>query len=163
MKHSWKLRIVVFPLAALLLGAGAAAQDQPQAHERTYPTFAVNVPFKFTVGQRTFAAGNYQFILLGPGLLAVGDLHKKRMVATLFTRQMQTTAVPAATKLVFTIDRKYARLTSILLEHYTESLEILGEEVAMRQNPSQPLPQSMWDWETFHSRMKMPVPVQRYP
>jgi hypothetical protein len=157
MKHSWKLQILVFPLAALLLGAGAAAQDLPQAHERTYPAFTVDVPFKFTVGQRTFAAGNYQFILVGPGLLAVGDLHKKRMVATLLTRQMQTSAAPAATKLVFTHDRKYARLTSILLERSTQSLEILGEEVAMRQSPSQPLPQSMWDWETFHSQMKMPT------
>jgi hypothetical protein len=160
MKHSWKSHILVLPLAVLLLGAGAAAQDQPQAHERTYPTFAVDVPFKFIVGQRTFEAGNYQFILLGPGLLAVGDLHKKRMVATLLTRQMQTTAIPAATKLVFNNDRKYARLTSILLEHHTQSLEVLGEEVAMRQSPSQPLPRSLWDLGMFVPRNTQPPPMQ---
>lgn len=156
MKHSWKSQILVIPLAALLLGAGAAAQDLPQAHERTYPTFAVDVPFKFTVAQRTFEAGNYQFIVLGPGLMAVGDLHKKRMVATLLTRQMQTTAVPAATKLVFTIDKKYARLTSILLEHSTQSLEVLGEEVAMRRNPSQALPRSLWELGMFQPRNTQP-------
>jgi hypothetical protein len=145
MKHSWKSQILLFPLAALLLGAGAVAQDQPQTHERTYPAFTVDVPFKFTVGQRIFEAGNYQFILLGPGLLAVGDLNKKRMVATLLTRQMQTPETPSATKLVFTNDRKYARLTSILLDHHTQSLEVLGEEVAMRQSPSTAPPRSLID------------------
>jgi hypothetical protein len=144
MLHSWKSQVFVFPLAALLL-AGALAQDQPQARERTYPTFAVDVPFKFNVGHRTFDAGRYQFILLGPGLLALGDLHKKRLVATLLTRQLQTTAVPAATKLVFTNDQKYARLTSILLEHQSHGLEVLGEEVAIRQNPSAAMPRSLMD------------------
>jgi hypothetical protein len=144
MKHSWKSQVLVFSLAALLL-AGAAAQDQPQAHERTYPTFAVAVPFKFSVGQRTFHAGRYQFILLGPGLLALCDLEKKRMVATLLTRPMQTTTVPTATKAVFTNDRKYVRLTSILLEHQAQGLEVLGEEVAIRQSPSAAVPRSLLD------------------
>jgi hypothetical protein len=144
MLHSWKSQVFVFPLAALLL-AGALAQDQPKARERTYPTFAVDVPFKFNVGHRTFDAGNYQFILLGPGLLALGDLHKKRIVATLLTRQVQTSAVPTATKAVFTNDQKYARLTSILLEHQAQGLEVLGEEVAIRQNPSAALPRSLMD------------------
>ena len=160
MKHSWKSQILLFPLAALLLGAGAAAQDQPQTHERSYPAFAVDVPFKFIVGQRIFQAGNYQFILLGPGLLAVRDLKKKRMVATLLTRQMQTPETPSTTKLVFTNDRKYARLTSILLDHHTQSLEVLGEEVAMRQSPSQPLPRSLWDLGMFVPKNTQPPPVQ---
>jgi hypothetical protein len=144
MKHSWKSQVLVFSLTAILL-AGAAAQDQPQSHERTYPTFAVDVPFKFNVGHRTFNAGRYQFILLGPGLLALCDLQKKRMIATLLTRQMQTATVPAATKVVFTNDQKYARLTSILLEHQAQGLEVLGEEVAIRQNPAAAVPRSLLD------------------
>jgi hypothetical protein len=67
------------------------------------------------------------------------------MVATLLTRQMQTPAVPAATKLVFTNDQGNARLTSILLEHQAQGLEVLGEEVAIRQNPSVALPRSLLD------------------
>ena len=59
-------QVLVFPLAAFVLSAGAIAQDQPKAHERTYPTFAVDVPFKFNVGHRAFGAGSYRFIVLGP-------------------------------------------------------------------------------------------------
>jgi hypothetical protein len=160
MKHSWKSQILVFPLAALLL-AGAAAQDQPQPHERTYPTFSVNVPFKFIVGQRTFNAGAYQFIILGPGLLALCDVQKKRKVATLLTRQMQATATPSATKLVFTNDSRYARLTSILLERSVQGLEVLGEEVAIRHSPSAAMSRSLLDLEMVPRRNTLLMPDQQ--
>lgn len=146
-------------LLAALLPVGAAAQDQPQAHGRTYTAFNFDVPFKFSVGERTFHAGIYQFIVLGPGLLALGDLQKKRIVATLVTRPMQTAEVPSATKLVFASKKGDARLTS-LLQHEGQSLEILGEEVAMRQNPSPPLPRSLSDLEMLQQRLTPRLPQQ---
>jgi hypothetical protein len=148
MSHSWKSQILLFLLAALL-PAGAAAQDQPQAHGRTYTAFSLDVPFKFSVGQRTFHAGSYQLIVLGPGLLALGDLQKKRIVATLLTRPMQTAEVPSTTKLIFTRKKGCLRLTSLLVEREGQSMEILGEEVAMPQNPPPAVPLSVLDLATL--------------
>jgi hypothetical protein len=76
---------------------------------------------------------------------------------------MQAAAVPAATKLVFTNDDKgNSRLALILLESNAQGLEVLGEEVAMRQNPpASSLPPSLIQMELFQLRGKMPVPAPR--
>lgn len=122
-------------LAAALAPAGANAQAQPPAGARTYPGFAADVPFKFTVGHRKFNAGSYKFAVLGPGLLAFLNT-KTREVVHLITRDTHPAEVPDTTRLVFTVPKKGdASLTSILLEGHAQGLEIMGEEIAIPQNP----------------------------
>ncbi len=159
MTHSWKLQLfALILLFAALAPAGAHAQAQAQPDARTYPSFAINVPFKFTVGQRTFNAGTYQFVVLGPGLLAVLNT-KTRVVVHLITRDTQQAAAPATTRLVFTIpDKGYSKLTSILLERRAQGLQIVGEEIAMRQNPRSAEP--MIPLELFLPQARLPIPRQ---
>ena len=143
MKQLSKLNVyAVVLLAALFAPPGASAQAQPQAQARTYLTIAVDVPFKFAVGRRTFAAGNYKFVVLGPGLLAVENT-KTRDAVRLITRDAQLAEEPGSTRAVFTVDGKgYSHLTSLVVEGQTLGLQIVGEEVAIRRDPPQfqPLP-----------------------
>lgn len=124
-------------LAAMLAPPGSEAQATPQTEARRYLVLTVTVPFPFTVGQRTFNAGHYKFVVLGPGLLGVLNT-KTRQSAHLITRDLELAEVPATTRLNFTNSGKdYRRLTSILLERRPQALQIVGEETAVGQNPLQ--------------------------
>jgi hypothetical protein len=138
MKQLSKLNVyAVVLLAALFAPPRASAQAQPQAQARTYLTISVDVPFKFAAGRRTFAAGSYKFVVLGPGLLAVQNT-KTRDAVRLITHDAQLEEVPGSTRAVFTIDGKgYSHLTSIVLEGHTLGLQIVGEEMAIRREPPQ--------------------------
>ncbi len=156
MKHLWKTKLFVSALlAAALAPAGANAQAQAQTGARTYAGYEVDVPFKFAVGHRKFNAGNYKFVVLGPGLLAVLNT-KTHAVVRLITRDMQAAKVPETTRLVFTIPKKgYSSLTSIVLEGHARGLEIVGEEIAIPQNPP-PLVEPPMPGDFFASPPKLP-------
>ncbi len=149
MKHLWKPELFVSALlAAALSPAGANAQAQAQTPVRTYAGYAADVPFKFTVGHRKFNAGNYKFVVLGPGLLAFLNT-KTREVVHLITRDTPAATIPESTRLVFTVPKKgYSSLTSVLLEGHAQGLEIIGEEIAIPQNP-QPSVESLMPGDFF--------------
>jgi hypothetical protein len=122
-------------LHSILLVALLATSVLLAAQARTYNVISVEVPFKFNVGTRTFSAGHYQFISVGPGLLAVRDSHA-RVIASLITRSIETGEVSPATKLVFELQKKHSKLARIRIQNRSQALEVLGEELAMRQPPA---------------------------
>jgi hypothetical protein len=142
------LRSSLFTASAALLLLPAAAQV------RTYDVLTAQVPFKFNVGERTFRPGQYQFILVGPGLLALRDA-KAHIVASLVTRSVETSGPVSATKLVFTKHNKHARLAQVFLENRSQVLEVLGEQRAIASSPPSipPLPADSF---FFSNRNDMP-------
>ena len=56
--------------ATLLVSAGASAQVLEQA----------TIPFDFTVGQRSFPAGNYVVVRVAPGILEVRGWKGKQLL-----------------------------------------------------------------------------------
>jgi hypothetical protein len=120
------IALFVATLAALMFPAAAQA--------RTYEVFTVDVPFKFNIASRTFQPGQYQFVLTGPGLLALRD-GNGRFIASLITRSVKTGAPSTTSKLVFDHHKKNAQLIRLCLENRSQALEIMGEQFAMRSEP----------------------------
>lgn len=106
------------------------------AQVHTYEVITADVPYKFAIGQHTFRPGRYDFILAGAGLMAIRD-HSKHVVASVITRTMEDAKPSSSTRLLFDRTKKRARLDKIYLEHRTQVLEIVGEQLAMRSAPPQ--------------------------
>jgi hypothetical protein len=142
------LRSSLFTALAALLLLPAAAQV------RTYEVLTAQVPFKFNVGDRTFRPGQYQFILVGPGLLAVRDA-KAHIVASLVIRSVETSGPPTSTTLVFDMKNHHARLARLSLENRSQVLEVLGEQRGMASSlpPASPLPSDIF---SFSNRENVP-------
>jgi hypothetical protein len=128
---SWKLN---FTLCLLASGFMLLAGAQP----RTYLAFDANVPFSFHVGDRKFQAGDYEFVVAGPGLMVMRD-GKKRALTTLFTRDLRAEDRPGPPRLVFEKEKGRTRLVSIWTEKGIQGFGILREQVSMpRLPPSHP-------------------------
>ena len=128
---SWKLIVAPFLIVALLAPIAALA--------RSYPTFTADVPFEFTIGERKFKPGTYTFVILGPGLVALED-GKKHVLTTLITRDIRTAdSSPSASPHMF-FDKQKGRLhlASLWMGNSAQGLEIVGEQVAMRENQLPP-------------------------
>ena len=123
--------------AIMFAAALAVLLFSPAAHARTYDVFTADVPFKFNVGDRTFRPGHYEFIFVGPGLVAVRD-GQKEVIGSFVTRAITAKAPAPSSKLVFVNDKKHQQLTQIWLENRTEGVQILREEVAVRSTPPKP-------------------------
>ena len=104
------------------------------AQERKYSVISVDVPFKFTAGERTFRPGHYALILAGPGLMAICDDHR-RVVASLITRASDEATPSPNTRLVFDRNKKKPRLEKVYLENHVQVLEVLEEQLAIRSTP----------------------------
>jgi hypothetical protein len=126
-------------MVALLL---AVVLVPTAAQARTYDVINVDVPFKFSIGNRTFRPGHYQFIFVGVGLLALRDA-KAHTVASLITRSVETGAPSPESKLVFKKDGKHGKrsqLDRICIERRSQVLEVLGEEPVIPHAPAPPAP-----------------------
>jgi len=126
MKFLRHIALFVATLAALVFPAGAQA--------RTYEVLTVDVPFKFNIASRTFQPGQYQFVLAGPGVLALRD-GNGRFIASLITRSVETSTLSTTSKLVFDHHKKNAQLIRLCLENSSQALEIMGEQFTMRSEP----------------------------
>ena len=84
-------------LMAVMLFAGLA--------QAQFGAWVVNVdiPFEFSVGKKTFPAGNYSIIRTAPDRLALRD-SQAGVVALMITHSVQQATPRAQTKLVFRID-----------------------------------------------------------
>jgi hypothetical protein len=123
--------------AIMFAAALAVLLFSPAAHARTYDVFTADVPFRFNVGDRTFRPGHYEFIFVGPGLVAVRD-GQKEVIGSFVTRAITAKAPAPSSKLVFVNDKKHQQLSQIWLENHTEGVQILREELAVRSNPPKP-------------------------
>ncbi len=146
-----RLHFLLLRFAALFLLLAVCALP---AHAGTYDALNVNVPFKFKIGDRAFRAGQYQFVLVGNGLIAVRDA-RERVVATLLARPVET-EVPATTKLVFKSKKKDKQLAEIWLEHHSQMLKVLGEQPAIAPEPSFSRPFVRPDVEGLFQRNTVP-------
>ena len=126
MKFLRHIALFVATLAALMLPAAAQA--------RTYEVLTVDVPFKFNIASRTFQPGQYQFIVAGPGVLALRD-GNGHVIASLITRSVETGTPSATSKLVFDHHKKNAQLIRLCLENRSQALEIMGEQYGMHSEP----------------------------
>jgi len=130
--------VLCCPLLALLLASLLPAEAQV----RTYDVITATVPFKFTVGDQTFRPGEYQFIVVGVGLLALRDEHR-HVIASLVTRAIETGEPSLTTQLVFTNKKKGSKqLTRVILANRSQVLEVIGEQLAMRSSPPAQAPSS---------------------
>ena len=134
-------RLFLYGLFATLLAALLAAAAQA----KTYDCVDASVPFKFDIGHRTFRPGHYQLVIVGNGVLAVRDA-RKHVIALVITRQIQNGGPAVETKLVFAGDKKHPRLSQIVIANRSQALEVLGEELAIRQPaPNAEVPPFMID------------------
>ncbi len=125
------LTVLATSLAALLPPAIAYARD--------YDAFSVDVPFKFNIGNRAFRPGHYQFVFVGPGLLALRDSHA-HIIASVVARSRETGAPSPISRLVFSKQKNHSHLTQIWLENRSQVLDVLGEELAIRPPAPPPAP-----------------------
>ncbi len=105
------------------------------AHAATYDAVNADVPFKFKIGDRTFRPGHYQFVLVGNGKIAVRDA-RSRVIASLATREVESTDPVQTSKLVFKTKKKDRLLSQIWIDSQHRVIDVLGEELAMRPVPS---------------------------
>lgn len=127
--HSWKSIVALTLLAALLAPVVALA--------RAYQTYTVDVPFEFTIGDRKFKPGTYIFVILGPGLMAVENA-KKKVITTLITRDIRAADDAAPPHIYFDNRKGHKHLASIWMGSGGKGLEVVGEQLAMRQNDAPP-------------------------
>ncbi len=123
---------------------------------QTYNVISADVPFEFMVGTRTFAPGHYELVLTGNGLLAVRDA-QKRTVAALITRSVDSRRPLPTTKLVFKLQDKHQHLSQIWVENQLEILEVMREEVAMRQQRPSAAASIWFDANSFLERNGPPA------
>lgn len=119
--HSWKNAILICVLiVAGLLPAGA--------QNRHLQSFNSEVPFEFKIGDRKFHAGYYEFVVLGPGIMAMRD-RRAHVLAMLMTRQLQGQERDVAPRFIFQNSKGHMRLSSIWNAKGAEGYEILGEDM----------------------------------
>ena len=80
-------------LGVLFLGPTAHAQHIERV-------IKVNIPFEFSVGERTFSAGRYSLVRTSPSQLDLRD-SAGRFLTTVLTNSVQASNTPAAPKLRF--------------------------------------------------------------
>lgn len=137
-RRTWDAMRLLF-LPALLATSVTAVLATP-AHAKTYDAVNVDVPFKFNIGRRAFRPGHYQLIIVGNGLLAMRDA-RQHTVASLVTRSVDAGGPAPVTKLVFQMRKKRAYLDQVRIENHSLALQVVGEQLAIRQpEPSPELP-----------------------
>jgi hypothetical protein len=141
-------------LAGLLAVSLGALLPPAVAHATTVKVLTSDVPFGFQVGDRTFKPGRYQFVVLGPGRLAMRD-SRAHYVALITTRTRETSGPVNTTKLVFNTRKKRAQLIEIWVEDNSQIMDVVGEEIAVRPTTVGP-PPPMLDVTSFFERRAEP-------
>lgn len=101
------------------------------AQKHTYQSFNGNVPFSFSIGDRKFHAGFYEFVVTGPGLMVMRDAHA-HVIATLMTRPLEGQERSVEPRFVFSNKKGNLHLASIWMEKGASGYEIVGEDIAMQ-------------------------------
>jgi hypothetical protein len=128
-------RFLLSTLVAGALATSFAIFLPTVAQAKTYPVLSSDVRFKFQIGDRTFKPGRYDFIVAGPGIVAMRDSHQ-HFVASITTRDRDTGGPVSETKLVFNTHNKTPQLIQIWAAKGGPIMDVVGEEMAAR--PAQP-------------------------
>lgn len=118
-------------LLSMLVTASLGALLPTLAQARSYQVLSSYVPFKFQVGDRTFKPGRYDFIVAGPGMVAMRDEHD-HFVASITTRVRTTGGPTTSSKLVFNTHTKTAQLIQIWATVGEPGMDVVGEQTAAR-------------------------------
>jgi hypothetical protein len=86
---------ILTPLVLIVLSTAGPALAQYQAR-----VAHVNVPFDFSIGDKTFAAGNYSIVRTAPDQLDLRDSHG-RVLTSFITHSVQTRDVWTLARLEF--------------------------------------------------------------
>ena len=114
-----------------LIASSLAALLPTLAQAHSYKVLSSYVPFKFQIGERTFRPGRYDFMVAGPGIVAMRDEHE-HFVASITTK-VRTTGGPAtSSKLVFNTHTKTAQLIQIWATVGEPGMDVVGEEKSVR-------------------------------
>jgi hypothetical protein len=141
-------------LLAVSLLTSPVPATATQAH--TYETLAFDVPFKFDIGNRTFHPGHYQVIFVGADLAVLRDA-KQHTIASLITRPIEIGWPSPETKVVFDNQKKRSRLSRICIQYRLQVIDVVGEQVAMRQAaPALPPPPAPFDVNSLFDRRSAP-------
>jgi hypothetical protein len=116
-------------LAVLLLISQLTAAV---AQARTYETLTFDVTFNFDIGTRTFRPGHYQLVFVGADLAVLRD-EKKHTIASLITRPIEIGWPSPETKVVFENQKKNKRLSRICIQYRLQVIDVVGEQLAIRQ------------------------------
>lgn len=101
-------RLLLSTLIAASLATSFATLLPTVVEAKSYQVLSSYVPFKFQIGDRTFKPGRYDFIMAGPGIVAMRDEHE-RFVASITTKSRTAGGVAISPKLVFnTIQRPHS-------------------------------------------------------
>lgn len=131
-------RLLLSTLVAASLATSFATLLPTVAEAKSYQVLSSYVPFKFQIGDRTFKPGRYDFIMAGPGIVAMRDEHE-HFVASITTRSRTTGGVAISPKLVFNTHKKTAQLIQIWATAGEPGMDVTGEEMSLRQSrPSLP-------------------------
>jgi hypothetical protein len=104
-------------LAVLMLGVIAHAQHSERV-------IKANIPFDFTVGNRTLPAGRYALVRTRPWLLEIRD-SEGHFLANVLTQSIQTLNSPAAPKLRFENKDGRQALTQVWQENDSIGQQLL--------------------------------------
>ena len=130
-------RLLLSTLIAASLATSFATLLPTVAEAKSYQVLSSYVPFKFQIGDRTFKPGRYDFIMAGPGIVAMRDEHE-RFVASITTKSRTAGGVAISPKLVFNTHTKTAQLIQIWATKGEPGLDVVGEETAVRPAQSAP-------------------------
>jgi hypothetical protein len=147
-----RLHSILFRFAGLFLLFAVCVLP---AHAHTYEGLDVEVPFKFKIGDRAFRPGRYQFVMVGNGVVALRDA-KRRVIASLVARPIQTGAPVTQNKLVFRTKKKDKLLSQIWIENRAQVLDVLGEQMAMQPAHTVPVPRVRPEIDSLFERNTVP-------
>ena len=124
-------RFLMAILIAVSLATSFATFLPTVAEAKSYQVLSSYVPFNFQIGDRTFKPGRYDFIMAGPGIVAMRDEHE-HFVASITTRSRTNGGVTISPKLVFNTHTKTAQLIQIWAAKGEPCMDVVGEETAAR-------------------------------
>jgi hypothetical protein len=121
-------------LISLLLGIGTLGSAvHAQNIERT---IKATIPFEFSVGDKTFPAGNYRLVSTAPAFLQLRDA-AGHSLATVLTNSVQSLNATATPKLQFLSEGGHYRLAQVWQASYPSGQQLQSRkastEIAKRQ------------------------------
>jgi hypothetical protein len=123
-------RILISLLAGVgMLGSAVHAQNIER-------TIKATIPFEFSVGDKTFPAGNYRLVSTAPAFLQLRDA-AGHSLATVLTNSVQSLNATATPKLQFLSEGGHYRLAQVWQASYPSGQQLQSRkastEIAKRQ------------------------------
>jgi hypothetical protein len=127
--------VIARTLVSLLLGVGTLGSTvHAQSIERS---IKATIPFEFSVGDKTFPAGNYRLVSTAPAFLQLRDA-AGHSLATVLTNSVQSLNATATPKLQFLSEGGHFRLAQVWQGSYHSGQQLQSRKpqtkIAKRQS-----------------------------